>query len=109
MMCGPFFSIMPFPPRNENVVLSQNMRVTHLTAKWFDVSSKRYRDPYVYFEMYPEPSNIVHMIKDVSRYMPCLSECRYVDSIWEVKNMPSKSEVDDSRPVFNCCDCGLPI
>jgi glycine/D-amino acid oxidase-like deaminating enzyme len=105
MMCGPFFSIMPFPPRNELYTLSHVRYTPH--CQWFDVSGKRYRDPYAFFEMYPKRSNIVHMIKDVSRYMPCLSECRYVDSIWELKTVLPKSEVDDSRPVLYRRNCGL--
>jgi septum formation inhibitor-activating ATPase MinD len=31
-----------------------------------------------------------------------------VDSIWEVKTVLPKSEVDDSRPVLYRADCGLP-
>jgi hypothetical protein len=48
------------------------------------------------------------MLRDVSRYMPCLRACRRVDSLWEVKTVLPKSEVDDSRPVLYREHCGLP-
>ena len=48
------------------------------------------------------------MIRDAARYMPILAECRQVDSLWEVKTVLPRSEVDDSRPVLYRTDCGLP-
>ncbi|MDU6912464.1 MAG: hypothetical protein E6388_10380 [Streptococcus salivarius] len=41
-----------------------------------------------------------YMIKDASRYMPILNECRYERSLWEVKTLLPRSETDDSRPIL---------
>ena len=105
VMCGPFFSIMPFPPRGLHT-LSHVRYTPH--CQWLDEGGNNYRDPYELLEQHAKRTNYVRMIKDASRYMPCLSHCRYVDSIWEVKTVLPKSEVDDSRPVLYHKDCGLP-
>ena len=40
------------------------------------------------------------MIRDATRYIPCLSECQYQSSIWEVKTILPRSDSDDSRPIL---------
>ncbi len=105
MMCGPFFSIMPFPARGLHT-LSHVRYTPH--CEWFDRKNEPYRDPYEYIETCDKTSNYVYMVKDAERYIPCLRECRYQDSIWEVKTVLPKSEVDDSRPVLYQKDWGLP-
>jgi glycine/D-amino acid oxidase-like deaminating enzyme len=105
MMCGPFFSFMPFPPLGL-YTLSHVRYTPH--CEWMDSSKDPYRDPYEYFARVPKVSRAVHMIKDASRYIPSLEECRHVDSLWEVKTVLPKSEVDDSRPVLYLADWGLP-
>jgi hypothetical protein len=40
------------------------------------------------------------MIRDAARYMPILSECEYVESLWEIKTVLPRSERDDSRPIL---------
>ena len=40
------------------------------------------------------------MIKDAARYVPALARSRYVESLWEVKTLLPRSEVDDSRPIL---------
>jgi len=105
LMCGPFFSLMPFPPRGFHT-LSHVRYTPH--CEWKDTNAGPYMDPYEYFNTVPKRSNYAHMSKDAARYIPCLSACRYVDSIWEIKTVLPKSEVDDSRPVLYRRDCGLP-
>lgn len=105
LMCGPFFSIMPFPPLGLHT-LSHVRYTPH--CEWRDTSGTAYMDAYEYFERVPKRSRGLHMIKDASRYMPCLEECRQVDSLWEVKTVLPKSELDDSRPVLYMKDWGLP-
>ena len=104
VMCGPFFSIMPFPPLGLYTI--HHVRYTP-HCEWWDTGSPDYRDPYEYMERSPRKSNALRMLKDASRYIPCLSKCRYVDSIWVIKTVLPKSEIDDSRPVLYCRDCGL--
>jgi hypothetical protein len=48
------------------------------------------------------------MLKDAQRYIPALQDCRYIDSIWEVKTVLPQSEVDDSRPILMKRDQGIP-
>ena len=60
-----------------------------------------------YFKTVPRVSNYPHMIRDAQRYLPSLRDCRYVDSIWEVKTVLPRSEVDDSRPILFAKDHGL--
>ena len=105
VMCGPFFSIMPFPPLHLH-------NINHVRysphCEWWDKADVTYRDPYEYCRVARKKSNHVHMTKDIARYIPCMSTCRYVDSIWDIKVVLPKSEVDDSRPVLYRKDCGLP-
>ena len=45
------------------------------------------------------------MRKDAQRYLPALEQCRYVDSLWEIKTLLPQSEIDDSRPIlFRPCE-----
>lgn len=105
VMCGPFFSIMPFPPRGLHS-LSHVRYTPH--CEWKDTRESEYMDAYEYFDRVPRKSHGLHMIKDAARYMPCLEKCRQVDSLWEVKTVLPKSELDDSRPVLFAADWGLP-
>ena len=42
------------------------------------------------------------MIRDAGKYLPAILDSEYVESIFEVKTIPSNSEIDDGRPiVFN--------
>ena len=47
------------------------------------------------------------MLKDASRYIPLLSECKYLSSLWEVKTVLPRSEGDDSRPILCRFNYGL--
>ena len=105
MMCGPFFSIMPFPPRGLHT-LSHVRYTPH--CEWKSTDFDTYMDPHEYISSVEKKSDYLYMIKDAARYMPCLSKCRYVDSIWEIKTVLPKSEIDDSRPVFYQDNCALP-
>ncbi len=92
VMCGPFFSTMPFPPLGLHT-LSHVRYTPH--CHWSDE-----RDPYDYFERAGKQSRYIHMIKDASRYLPLLGRAKYVDSLWEIKTLLPKSEVDDGRPIL---------
>ena len=105
MMCGPFFSIMPFPARGL-YTLSHVRYTPH--AEWNDAPGQPWRDPYALMAAAEKRSQYPQMIRDVTRYMPCLRDCRQVDSVWEVKTVLPRSEVDDSRPVLYRENCGLP-
>lgn len=102
VMDGPFFSIMPFPachaPRQLHSL--SHVRYTPHSA-WFDQDRvSGYKDPYEILNETSKVTNYVSMIKDAQRYMPVLEDCRYINSLWEIKTVLPKSESDDSRPIL---------
>jgi len=103
VMCGPFFSIMPFPSRGLHT-LSHVRYTPH--CYWQDTE-----DFCVDFGIspskIPRKTNYLQMVRDAERYMPILKQCRHVDSIWEVKTVLPQSEVDDSRPILFKKDQGI--
>ncbi|MCU7495756.1 MAG: FAD-binding oxidoreductase [Ignavibacteria bacterium] len=102
VMCGPFFSIMPFPP----TVLHSFSHVRYTPhLEWQDVPGMDYgfRDQ----NLSIHSSAWHHMQKDAERYMPVLSECRYQESLWEIKTVLPRSESNDSRPILFLPDHGL--
>ena len=96
-MCGPFFSLMPFPAQGLHC-LSHVRYTPHY--EWFDTVGETYRDPYAYCSRVLKVSNYPQMIQDAQRYLPLIKQCRYRGSLWEVKTVLPKSEVDDSRPIL---------
>jgi hypothetical protein len=103
MMCGPFFSMMPFPARRLHT-LSHVRYTPH--CSWQDLNQQT-MDTDEYFKKTPRKTNYPQMIKDAMRYVPSLKECRYVDSLWEIKTLLPLSETDDSRPILFKKDHGL--
>jgi glycine/D-amino acid oxidase-like deaminating enzyme len=96
VMCGPFFSTMPFPPRGLHT-LSHVRYTPH--ASWID-SGPDSPDPYAQMKAYSKQSKACHMLKDAQRYLPALSEARIVDSLFEVKTLLVRNEIDDGRPIL---------
>ncbi|WP_412971988.1 FAD-dependent oxidoreductase [Glaciecola sp. MF2-115] len=103
VMDGPFFSIMPFPARGLHS-LSHVRYTPH--CFWLDDSDKKFVDTkqfiknHAYVNQQKVKSYHVHMLNDAQRYLPALRECKYVDSIWEIKTILPQSEIDDSRPIL---------
>lgn len=97
VMCGPFFSAMPFPTTGLHSFT--HVRYTPHAA-WHDSDSSSFHSP-----AWDRPTKSVasawgHMQRDAARYLPILSECQYDRSIWEVKTVLPRSESDDSRPIL---------
>lgn len=105
VMCGPFFSLMPFPAAGLHS-LSHVRYTPH--REWYDVPGRAYRDPYAQLADAPRRSNSTHMIQDAMRYLPAVSESRHISSIWEVKTVLPKNEVDDGRPILMRSSGDLP-
>lgn len=103
IMCGPFFSIMPFPPKGL-YSLSHVRYTPHY--EWHDPSA-RYVSPLSVFERDPKESFYTEMIHDAGRYLPCIAKSVYRESIWEVKTVLPSSEVDDSRPILFKINYGM--
>lgn len=95
VMCGPFFSCMPFPPRGLHSL--SHVRYTPHCELADGIRPERL----------PQ-SNFPHMLRDAVRFVPCLYRARYVDSLWEVKTVLKQSESNDSRPILFLEDHGMP-
>lgn len=96
VMCGPFFSAMPFPSKHKHSF--SHVRYTpHF--QWDDLDSTN-------FEIVSDKNNATRnsawkkMKLDAQRYIPILSEMKYEESLWEVKTILPSSEIDDSRPIL---------
>jgi glycine/D-amino acid oxidase-like deaminating enzyme len=104
VMDGPFFSLMPFPPRRLHT-LSHVRYTPH--ACWYD-GPDSYTSPYKVFEQAQKETAFPYMIRDAARYVPGLIGSRYQDSLWEVKTVLPRSETDDSRPILFKPHHGIP-
>jgi glycine/D-amino acid oxidase-like deaminating enzyme len=97
VMCGPFFSVMPFP----SAALHSFSHVRYTPHyEWSDGRDKTLVDSHAIYDTAQRNSAWNYMQKDAARYMPILAECEYRDSIWEVKTVLPRSESDDSRPIL---------
>ena len=104
VMDGPFFSVMPFPSRGLHSF--SHVRYTP-HYEWYDKDKEHYRDAHKHYDEISKKSAYTHMLHDAKRYMPILSECKYEDSIWEVKTILPRSESNDSRPILFKPNYGL--
>ncbi|MDA8491800.1 amino acid oxidase, partial [Kluyvera sp. Awk 3] len=97
VMCGPFFSVMPFP----SIGMHSFSHVRYTPHyEWHDKDSGSFIDPHERICSAKMHTAWQYMINDASRYMPILQECRYQKSLWEVKTLLPRSETDDSRPIL---------
>jgi len=97
VMCGPFFSVMPFPPAGLHSF--SHVRYTP-HYDWTDSNQAPYMDAHKIDRAEYRYSAWRYMLKDAARYIPVLEECRYQDSLWEIKTILPQSETDDSRPIL---------
>ena len=104
VMCGPFFSIMPFPSTNYHTF--SHVRYTP-HYEWHDEKGKQYFDGHEHLCTIKLHSAWRKMQKDASRYLPILNDCEYISSLWEVKTVLPSSEISDSRPILFKQDYGI--
>ena len=97
VMCGPFFSIMPFPASNLHSF--SHVRYTP-HYEWYDGENAEYFNAHEHLDSTRIESNWNKMQYDAKRYIPLLQECEYKRSIFEVKTILPRSEEDDSRPIL---------
>lgn len=105
MMCGPFFSFMPFPSLGLTT-LSHVRYTPH--AHWFENEQTGATNPYQIFNSIPKQSRYELMVADASRYLPALRGAVQRDSLWTVKTLLPLSEIDDGRPILFQRDPILP-
>lgn len=97
IMCGPFFSLMPFPAKNL-YTLSHVRYTPH--SEWHD-SDQTVRDGHKYLTNNKPHTRFHQMLADARRYLPAASDIAYSgESLWEVKTVLPQSEGDDSRPIL---------
>lgn len=98
VMCGPFFSLMPFPPRGLHSF--SHVRYTPHAA-WHERDSLPYKtERPVQVNDFEVKSSFPKMQRDAARYLPLLTEMQQVDSLWELKTVLPQSEGNDSRPIL---------
>ncbi len=102
VMCGPFFSIMPFPSVTNNGHYLHSLSHVRYTPhyEWHTKNTPSFIPPYSKLNNDQKNTAFIHMIKDASRYIPCLENCEYKKSLWEIKTVLPRSETDDSRPIL---------
>lgn len=105
MMCGPFFSFLPFPALGLTT-LSHVRYTPH--AHWHENEQTGASNPYQVFDSVKKNSAFALMVADASRYVPALRDCAYRDSLWTVKTLLPLSEIDDGRPILFQRDTRLP-
>lgn len=105
VMDGPFWSAMPFPAEGTHS-LSHVRYTPH--ARWSDGGADGHpvRGDDVMRRL--PGSRAPHMQRDAARYLPELAAARYLRSLWEVKTILPRSDVDDSRPILACPVAGAP-
>ncbi len=100
LMCGPFFSLMPFPARGLHSLT--HVRYTPHVA-WTDAAATVHRTAH----RQPDRSAWRRMRQDVQRYLPSIVECDYRDSLWDIKTVLLHNEGNDGRPILFKQDYGL--
>lgn len=88
VMDGPFFSTMPFP-----------------AARLHSLSHVRYTPHEAWYEGFegtvvPHHSSRDAMMRDASRYLPCLEKSEIIRSLFDLKAVLLKNEDDDGRPIL---------
>jgi glycine/D-amino acid oxidase-like deaminating enzyme len=96
VMCGPFFSVMPFPARG----LHSLSHVRYTPHDSWEEGPGRFNPAYEEMVRRRMDSNFAWMVQDAARYVPILRQSRYVDSLWEVKTVLPRNEADDGRPIL---------
>jgi glycine/D-amino acid oxidase-like deaminating enzyme len=103
VMCGPFFSMMPFPPAGL-ASLSHVRYTPHYS--WTEGAGEG--APAAHRPAFPLASNFERMRRDAARYVPAMRECAHVRSLWEVKTILPQSDANDSRPILLKRDARVP-
>lgn len=99
VMCGPFFSVLPFPPRGLHTL--SHVRYTPHVG-WLEQTGAE-----------PPPTRPIHsqfdrMIRHARQFVPLLGDARYQESLFEVKTILPRNDDDDGRPMLVRCDHGRP-
>jgi glycine/D-amino acid oxidase-like deaminating enzyme len=103
IMDGPFFSTMPYPPKG--LYSLTHVRYTPHYS-WIDGAGEQ--SPYDVAQGLPQESRWRHMMTDARRYVPCLADIHYRESLFGVKTVLAANERDDGRPILLSSHEGAP-
>ena len=105
VMCGPFFSIMPFPSKQAHSF--SHVRYTP-HYEWDDNNKNAYLNAHKVEKENQRKTAFKKMQLDSQRYIPMLEDIKYKESLWEVKTILPRSGTDDSRPILFKANYGFP-
>ena len=94
IMDGPFFSLMPYPIAGVHT-LSHVRYTPHM--HWHDEAGV---SPYERLNTYEKFSRYQLMLRDAVRYIPAMGKAKYHGSLFEIKTVLKKNELDDGRPIL---------
>jgi glycine/D-amino acid oxidase-like deaminating enzyme len=94
-MDGPFFSSMPYPAKKLHSFT--HVRYTPHRS-WIDEQGTLVKKDLPQFKN--QESLIHHMLRDGMKYLPCLKDAEYIESLFEIKTVLLKNEIDDGRPIL---------
>lgn len=97
IMCGPYFSLMPFPPRDIHTLT--HVRYTPYAA-WQEGEESTKNMENEQMPINSLQSQFLHMQRDAARYVPDLNHCVYKESLWQTKTTLPQNEYDDGRPIL---------
>lgn len=101
VMDGPFFSIIPFPARD-------CYSLTHVSyTPQFSWSFTSGEVP-VRAETLRPGTRWLQMVRDAERFMPCMANTVWRQSLFVTKSVLQKNEIDDGRPIFVRRDPAMP-
>ncbi len=95
VMDGPFFSTMPMPAEGTHSLT--HVRYTPHVA--WDLSEQDLSSTAI-LSAYKQESRFAYMQRDAARYLPAAAAMKYRGSLFEVKAIPIRHEIDDGRPII---------
>lgn len=95
LMDGPFFSITRFPAE-----ICHCLTHVRYTPHSFTTDTRGHSDPRAQLRTALPQTRAHFMVADGARYLPCLREVVYRKSLFEIKTVLMRREIDDGRPIL---------
>ena len=93
IMDGQFFSLIYYPSLNCHSLT--HVRYTpHIQWHEKDYCINPYKVSDVKYK-----SKYIHMLNDAKRYLPILNKAKYLKSMYTIKAVPVRNEINDGRPI----------